>query len=144
MNGDDKDTREAIAIIGLSFKFPQEATSAQYFWEMLMQGRTASTETPKSRMHTDAFRLSGGRQFDKVNTSSFIITFRYVYTNTLLSSQLARHVLLKMISQHLTRLSSPFLAKKRKLWIRSSACFWRQHTVLSKTVRLFRPPSRLH
>ncbi|TVY24316.1 Reducing polyketide synthase [Lachnellula hyalina] len=69
MNGDDKDTREAIAIIGLSFKFPQEATSAQYFWEMLMQGRTASTETPKSRMHTDAFRLSGGRQFDKFTTS---------------------------------------------------------------------------
>ncbi|TVY43111.1 Reducing polyketide synthase [Lachnellula subtilissima] len=76
MNGDDKDTREAIAIIGLSFKFPQEATSAQYFWEMLMQGRTASTETPKSRMHTGAFRLSGGRQFDKVNTTSFIIIFR--------------------------------------------------------------------
>ncbi|KAF1828904.1 reducing type I polyketide synthase [Decorospora gaudefroyi] len=44
-----------IAIIGLSLKFPQEATSPQAFWEMLVKGRSAMTEIPKDRFNVEAY-----------------------------------------------------------------------------------------
>lgn len=43
-----------IAIIGLSFKFPQEATSQQAFWQMLLEGRSARSRVPQDRFNIDA------------------------------------------------------------------------------------------
>ncbi|TVY81162.1 Reducing polyketide synthase FUB1 [Lachnellula suecica] len=48
---------EPIAIIGFAFKYPQEATTVQDFWTMLMDGRCASTEIPADRMN---FNFRGG------------------------------------------------------------------------------------
>lgn len=45
----------SLAITGLAFEFPQEATSVEGFWQMLCEGRSASTEFPKDRLNIDAF-----------------------------------------------------------------------------------------
>lgn len=44
-----------IAIIGLAYEFPQGATTEESFWEMVLEGRSASTEFPPDRMNIDAF-----------------------------------------------------------------------------------------
>ncbi|PZD41177.1 Polyketide synthase modules protein [Pyrenophora tritici-repentis] len=46
---------QPIAIIGLAFKFPQDATSEAAFWQMLCEGRSASTEFPRDRLNIDAY-----------------------------------------------------------------------------------------
>ncbi|KAL2871600.1 type I polyketide synthase [Aspergillus lucknowensis] len=53
---------EPIAVIGLSLKFPQDATSPAAFWQMLMEKRCATTEVPADRYNIDAFHgLDTGR-----------------------------------------------------------------------------------
>ena len=56
-------TVEPIAVIGMSLKFPQEATSPEAFWEMLYEGRCAMTEFPPDRFNIDAF-------YDKENSGT--------------------------------------------------------------------------
>ncbi|KAL8791806.1 MAG: hypothetical protein Q9195_005615 [Heterodermia aff. obscurata] len=51
----DNDVTEPIAVIGFSFTFPQEATSAEAFWEMLLEGKSASTFVPHDRYHWKSF-----------------------------------------------------------------------------------------
>lgn len=46
---------EPIAIIGFAFEFPQGATSERAFWQMILDGRSASTEFSPDRMNIDAF-----------------------------------------------------------------------------------------
>jgi acyl transferase domain-containing protein len=46
---------EPIAIIGLDFEFPQGATSDPASWQMILDGRSASTEFSPDRMNIDAF-----------------------------------------------------------------------------------------
>jgi hypothetical protein len=52
---DCEDALEPIAIVGISFRFPQEAVSEASFWEMLMKKRCASTEFPTDRININAF-----------------------------------------------------------------------------------------
>ncbi|PYH92144.1 putative polyketide synthase [Aspergillus ellipticus CBS 707.79] len=52
---DDNGGLEPIAIIGFAFEFPQDATSSDRFWEMLCEGRSASTEFPEDRLNAKAF-----------------------------------------------------------------------------------------
>ena len=51
----EQDMVEPIAVIGLGLKFPQEATSPDAFWQMLVEGRSALTDIPKDRFNLDAF-----------------------------------------------------------------------------------------
>ena len=50
----DKDSVEPIAVVGLSFEFPQEATSTDAFWELLINKRNTATEIPNSRLSVSA------------------------------------------------------------------------------------------
>ncbi|PWY91350.1 polyketide synthase [Aspergillus sclerotioniger CBS 115572] len=43
-----------LAVVGISLKFPQDATSPEAFWDMLVQGRCVSGEFPRDRMNIDA------------------------------------------------------------------------------------------
>ncbi|PYH68553.1 type I polyketide synthase [Aspergillus vadensis CBS 113365] len=43
-----------LAVVGMSLKFPENATSPEAFWEMLVEGRCVSTEFPSTRMNIDA------------------------------------------------------------------------------------------
>ncbi|ERF71956.1 hypothetical protein EPUS_06515 [Endocarpon pusillum Z07020] len=54
-NGEDHAGPTPIAVVGYDFEFPQEATSTESFWQMLCEGRCASTEFPKDRINIDAF-----------------------------------------------------------------------------------------
>ncbi|KAJ5659894.1 polyketide synthase [Penicillium longicatenatum] len=49
------DDMPALAIVGLAFEFPDEATSTEKFWEMICEGRCASSEFPKDRMNAESF-----------------------------------------------------------------------------------------
>lgn len=44
---------EALAIIGLSVKFPQDATTPEAFWEMLREGRSAASRVPADLFNVD-------------------------------------------------------------------------------------------
>ena len=47
----DENIVEPVAIVGLSFGFPQEATSSDAFWELLMSKQNTATEFPQSRLN---------------------------------------------------------------------------------------------
>lgn len=64
----EQDVLEPLAVVGFSFKFPQDATSTESFWNMLSEGRCASTEIPKSRMNIDAFYCPGGDRQGSVSS----------------------------------------------------------------------------
>ena len=46
---------EPVAVVGLALKFPQDATSLDTFWNMLVEKRCAMTDFPSSRLNVDAF-----------------------------------------------------------------------------------------
>jgi hypothetical protein len=46
---------EAIAIVGLSCRFPGDATSPDKFWDMCAEGRSAWTPIPEERFNAKAF-----------------------------------------------------------------------------------------
>ena len=45
---------QPIAVIGMGLRFPQDATSPEKFWDMLMEGRSARTEVPTERYNVDS------------------------------------------------------------------------------------------
>ncbi len=51
----EKDKLEPVAVIGLSLKFPQDATSPEAFWQMLLDGRSALSDIPEDRFNADHF-----------------------------------------------------------------------------------------
>lgn len=46
---------DPVVVCGLSVKFPQEATSADALWKMIMEKRCASTEFPADRTNPLGF-----------------------------------------------------------------------------------------
>ena len=50
-----EDKLEPIAVIGMAFRGPQDATSPDALWSMIRERRSAMTEIPKSRFNVDAF-----------------------------------------------------------------------------------------
>ncbi|KAH8652666.1 putative polyketide synthase [Tricladium varicosporioides] len=58
---------DAIAVIGFSLRFPQEATSPESFWNMLMASKSARTKVPKERYNVDAFYHPGGNKAGMLN-----------------------------------------------------------------------------
>lgn len=43
-----------LAIVGLSFRLPQDAVTTEAFWEMIVARRCAMTEFPRDRLNIDA------------------------------------------------------------------------------------------
>lgn len=46
---------DPIALVGFSLKFPQDADSTEGFWQMLSEGKNASTDFPPTKFNIDAF-----------------------------------------------------------------------------------------
>ena len=61
---------EPIAVVGLSLKFPQDATSPEAFWKMIMEKRCAMTEIPADRLETDSFYGTDKSRNDTVMPSN--------------------------------------------------------------------------
>ncbi|KAI1141434.1 putative polyketide synthase [Hypoxylon sp. FL0543] len=51
----DENELDPIVICGLSIKFPQDATSPEAFWRMMVEKRCATTEFPPDRISTAGF-----------------------------------------------------------------------------------------
>ncbi|KXG54652.1 Acyl transferase/acyl hydrolase/lysophospholipase [Penicillium griseofulvum] len=49
------DALEPIAIVGLATRFPQQATTTETLWELLLQARSTWSSIPKERFNSDAF-----------------------------------------------------------------------------------------
>lgn len=62
----EDDKLEAIAVVGFSVKFPQEAVTAEGFWQLLVDGRSAMTEIPEDRFNIDAFYHPNENRLDTV------------------------------------------------------------------------------
>ncbi|CEL10219.1 hypothetical protein ASPCAL13343 [Aspergillus calidoustus] len=62
-----EDILTPLAIVGLSFKFPQDATSAEGFWDILEAGRSTSTEFPATRMKIDAHYHQDRSRLDAIS-----------------------------------------------------------------------------
>ena len=60
---------EPVAIIGMSIRFPGDATSPDAFWDMLVAGRSAWSEIPTSRFNIDAWYHENPDRIDAVSTS---------------------------------------------------------------------------
>ena len=60
---------QPIAVIGMASRFPQDATSPEKFWKMLMDGRSARTEVPKERYNVDSHYRSDSSLPETVNIS---------------------------------------------------------------------------
>ena len=67
----EEDILKPIAIVGFSLKFPQEATSPEAFWEMLVERRCSMTEWPKERLNLDAFYHPDRDRPDTVKSISY-------------------------------------------------------------------------
>jgi len=52
---DSPDFLESIAIIGMSLRFPGEATNPEGLWKILCDKKTTSSEIPRDRFNVDAF-----------------------------------------------------------------------------------------
>lgn len=50
----DNERIEPVAVVGMSFGFPQDATSSDAFWKILMEQRNTATEFPPERLNVDA------------------------------------------------------------------------------------------
>lgn len=64
---------QPLAIVGFSLKFPQEATSTESFWAMMMDGRSSMTEYPESRMRIDAFYRPDATRRDTVSDGANLL-----------------------------------------------------------------------
>ena len=62
-----------IAIIGYSLRFPQEATSSEAFWRMLVEGRSARTQIPGDRFNADAFYHPDNTRHDSVRCMLLLV-----------------------------------------------------------------------
>jgi acyl transferase domain-containing protein len=60
---------QAIAIVGMSFRFPQGIHSEEDLWKVLMGRHCTSTSIPESRLNIDAFYKKGGQESDTVCTA---------------------------------------------------------------------------
>lgn len=52
---------EPIAIVGLSFRLPQDTTDEAKFWEVLQHRRNLMTKWPEDRMNIDNNRDDGSK-----------------------------------------------------------------------------------
>lgn len=66
------DVLEGLAVVGFSFKFPQEATSPRGFWDMLVAARCVSTEFPPERLNIDGFYNAGDERTGTVSFDTLI------------------------------------------------------------------------
>lgn len=49
------DALEPIAVVGLATRFPQQATSTESLWELLLHARSTWSPIPKERFNAEAF-----------------------------------------------------------------------------------------
>lgn len=72
------DRMEPFAIVGVSFRMPQEAVDENSFWDVLSAKKNLMTEWPKDRVNIDSFYESEDEnKHNKVRFSLVEVSIRY-------------------------------------------------------------------
>jgi len=61
------DSYDPVAIVGFSLRFPGEADSTEGFWDMLIDGRCASSNFPEDRLNFSGHYHPDGTRHDTVS-----------------------------------------------------------------------------
>jgi hypothetical protein len=117
------DDMPALAIVGLAFEFPDEATSTEKFWEMICEGRCASSEFPKDRMNAESFYHP-----DESRQSTVSLLMGSVFgtrAENIFRFQFEEHTSSKRILESLMHPSSASLLARHLAWTPSIVECWR-------------------
>ena len=69
---EDNDLLEPIAVIGFSFGFPQDATSSESFWDMMINKRGSVTAIPPDRFNAAAMYHPDASRKGQASLSSYL------------------------------------------------------------------------
>ena len=129
----EDDKLQPIAVIGMSLKFPQSATTPESFWNMLLDGKSAMTEFPKNRLNIDAFYHPDANRRGSVRTDwdvkpvfSCLTTPKSFHSEEVIFS--------RKISRSSMLLSFQSPPQKLLVWTLNSGCYWSHRIMLWKTV----------
>ncbi|TGO44407.1 hypothetical protein BCON_0524g00010 [Botryotinia convoluta] len=75
----DQDLLEPIAIVGMSLKYPQDATSPEAFWKLIQEKRCTMTEWPSDRLKIDAFYHPDKKKNSTVKFSLTCFLEKFIY-----------------------------------------------------------------
>lgn len=56
-----------LAVVGMSLRFPQDADTAEAFWDMLISKRCASSDFPSERINISAFHYPDASRLDSLS-----------------------------------------------------------------------------
>lgn len=104
----DQDKLEAIAIVGFSLRFPEDAISAESFWDMLMEKRCTAKDFPEDRLGVSGiYHPDPNRRGTVRRALAFIRCFIGTLVHTSSHRSLpVEDTFSKTASPHLTHLSS--------------------------------------
>lgn len=68
----DEDLLQPLAVIGFSFKFPQDADTVEGFWRVLKEKRDVMTPWPDDRMNFHAFRTQNSNSGTEVRHTTWL------------------------------------------------------------------------
>lgn len=74
-------TSEPIAVIGFAHKLPQDVTSADSLWSLLVERRTTMTEVPTNRWNIQGFYRSHGNRPSTVCDTCAALGFPFSMTD---------------------------------------------------------------
>lgn len=60
-----------IAVVGMSFRGPADATNVENLWKMIVEGREGHSKIPQARWNNDAFYHPDNTRHGTVSTVSF-------------------------------------------------------------------------
>lgn len=129
---DDDDLVEPVAVVGFSFKFPQDADSTDSFWKLLMEQRSTATEFPQDRLSVSAFYHPDPSRKSTVSKAcdTLLYNVAYMMRSYLLTADISSRTTLLHSMLH----SSRFQTLRQLLWTLNNGVFWRQLTGLWRTV----------
>lgn len=72
---------EPIAVVGLSLRFPENATSADGFWNLMMQKRCVSQSFPEDRINAQGIYHPDPNRHDTVRSYYLLSPFFFLLEN---------------------------------------------------------------
>lgn len=66
---------DPVVVVGLSFRFPQDATSEEAFWKIIYEGSSTSTEVPLSRYNINGHYAVNAAAHNTVRPSMLCFFF---------------------------------------------------------------------
>lgn len=81
------DKLDPIAVVGLALRFPQDATSPEAFWQMLLEGRSALTDVPPDRYHVNAFHKASANIIGMACSIRIVVSWHLIAYEHLVERQ---------------------------------------------------------